>query len=297
MNVSHWTETWLSADAFLATNHWPLSVPGKITAPGCPWPRVFEACFLDRSIFLHLISAKVSESSPVPVHTQEFVPDGQSQIPMAICHTTARFHPRLSPGVTHAVIRKHRDSMAPAYGNQVPAPLTLLPTATLLASEDAKHLLIHLFLRLEIPENPQSVIMHGSQETQVKFENGSKFESESHSVVSSSLRPCGSYSPWTSLGQNIGLGILSLLQGIFPNQGWNPRLLHYRRILYQLSHNLTIKAPRLIHLIVVKQILHISAYIWNLERWCWWIYFQGSSGNADAENRLVVTAGKRKSRT
>ena len=73
--------------------------------------------------------------------------------------------------------------MAPVYGNQVPAPLTLLPTATLCP----KHLLIHLFLRLEIPENPQSVIMHGSQETQVKFESDSKFESESHSVVSSSL--------------------------------------------------------------------------------------------------------------
>ena len=73
--------------------------------------------------------------------------------------------------------------MAPVYGNQVPAPLTLLPTATLCP----KHLLIHLFLRLEIPENPQSVIMHGSQETQVKFESDSKFESESHSVVSNSL--------------------------------------------------------------------------------------------------------------
>ena len=63
VNVSHWTETWLSADAFLATNHWPLPVPGKIIAPGFPWPWVFGACFLNRSIFLHLISAKVSDSS------------------------------------------------------------------------------------------------------------------------------------------------------------------------------------------------------------------------------------------
>ena len=28
----------------------------------------------------------------------------------------------------------------------------------------------------------------------------------------------------------------SLLQGTFPTQGWNPGHLHYRRILYQLSH-------------------------------------------------------------
>ena len=28
----------------------------------------------------------------------------------------------------------------------------------------------------------------------------------------------------------------SLLQGIFPTQGLNPGLLHFRQILYQLSH-------------------------------------------------------------
>jgi len=32
------------------------------------------------------------------------------------------------------------------------------------------------------------------------------------------------------------VGSLSLLQGIFPKQGSNPGLLHYRQILYQLSH-------------------------------------------------------------
>ena len=41
---------------------------------------------------------------------------------------------------------------------------------------------------------------------------------------------------WNSPGQNIGVGSLSLLQGIFPTQGSNPGLPHYRRILYQLSH-------------------------------------------------------------
>ena len=44
------------------------------------------------------------------------------------------------------------------------------------------------------------------------------------------------YSPWNSLGQNTGVGSLSLLQGIFPTQRLNPGLLHSRWILYQLSH-------------------------------------------------------------
>jgi len=43
-------------------------------------------------------------------------------------------------------------------------------------------------------------------------------KSESHSVVSDSLRPDGLYSQWNSPGQNTGVGSLSLLQGIFPNQ-------------------------------------------------------------------------------
>ena len=61
-------------------------------------------------------------------------------------------------------------------------------------------------------------------------------QSESHSVVSNSLRPHGLYSPWHSPSQNTGVGSLSLLQGIFATQGLNPGLLHCRQILYQLSH-------------------------------------------------------------
>ena len=49
------------------------------------------------------------------------------------------------------------------------------------------------------------------------------------------LRPHALYSPWNSPGQNAGVDCLSLLQGIFPTQGWNPGLLHCRQILYQLS--------------------------------------------------------------
>ena len=40
----------------------------------------------------------------------------------------------------------------------------------------------------------------------------------------------GPYSPWSSSGQNTGVGSFSLLQGIFPPQGWNPGLPHCRRI-------------------------------------------------------------------
>ena len=48
--------------------------------------------------------------------------------------------------------------------------------------------------------------------------------------------------PWTLQSMEISRpeswsgGRLSLLQGIFPNQGSNPDLLHCRRILYQLNH-------------------------------------------------------------
>ena len=61
-------------------------------------------------------------------------------------------------------------------------------------------------------------------------------ESESCSVMSDSLRHNGLYSQWNSLGQNTGVGSLSLFQGIFPTQGSNTVLPHCRRILYQLKH-------------------------------------------------------------
>ena len=62
----------------------------------------------------------------------------------------------------------------------------------------------------------------------------------SHSVVSNSE------TPWTAARQaslsmefprqNTGLGCHFLLQGVFPTLGSNPRLLHYRQILYHLSY-------------------------------------------------------------
>ena len=37
-------------------------------------------------------------------------------------------------------------------------------------------------------------------------------------------------------GKNTGVGCHALFQGVFPNQGSNPGLLHWRQILYHLSH-------------------------------------------------------------
>ena len=51
------------------------------------------------------------------------------------------------------------------------------------------------------------------------------------SDVFDSLRPHGLWPakllcPWDSSGKNTGVGCYTLLQGIFPTQGWNPGLLH-----------------------------------------------------------------------
>ena len=69
-------------------------------------------------------------------------------------------------------------------------------------------------------------------------------ESESRSVVSDSLRSNGLYSPWNSPGQDTEVGSYSFLQGIFLTQGSNLGLLHYRRILYHLSHQRNLKPSK-----------------------------------------------------
>ena len=72
-------------------------------------------------------------------------------------------------------------------------------------------------------------------------------ENESRSVVSDSLRPNGLYKPWNSPCQNTRVGSHSLLQGIFPTQGSNPGLPHYRWILSQLGHK---GSPRILEWVV-----------------------------------------------
>ena len=63
----------------------------------------------------------------------------------------------------------------------------------------------------------------------------------SRSVVSNSLWPHGLkptrlLCPWDSPGKKTGVGCHDLLQGIVPSQGSNPGGLHFKRILYHLSH-------------------------------------------------------------
>ena len=69
------------------------------------------------------------------------------------------------------------------------------------------------------------------------------------SVTSDPLQAHGLYSlsgssvPGDSPGKKSGAGCQALLQGIFPNQGLNPGLLHCRQILYSLSHH---ERPRIL---------------------------------------------------
>ena len=41
-----------------------------------------------------------------------------------------------------------------------------------------------------------------------------------------------------------------------------------------------------------RQIMYINIYIWNLERWYWWSYMQGSKGDTDVKNRLLDSVGE-----
>ena len=89
--------------------------------------------------------------------------------------------------------------------------------------------------------------------------------------MSDSLLSHGLYSPWNSLGQNTGVGNFSLLQGIFPTQGSNPDLPHYRRILYQLSHK---GSPRILEWILslLQWIFPTQELNWGL-LCCKWILY------------------------
>ena len=41
-----------------------------------------------------------------------------------------------------------------------------------------------------------------------------------------------------------------------------------------------------------RQILHINAHIWNLERWYWLSYLQGIKGDTDVKKRLLDSGGE-----
>ena len=83
-----------------------------------------------------------------------------------------------------------------------------------------------------------------------------------------SLLPHGLYSPWSSPGQNTGRGSYSLLQRISPTQELSLSLLHYRQILYHLSHQ---ESPRILE----------------------WVAYSFSSGSSQPrdQTRVSCTAG------
>ena len=86
-------------------------------------------------------------------------------------------------------------------------------------------------------------------------------------IVQSDLtlcRPRELYSPWNSPGQNIRVGSLSLLQGVFSTQGSDPGLPHCRWILYHLSFQ---GSPRILE----------------------WVAYPFSSGSFRPRNRTGVS--------
>ena len=104
-------------------------------------------------------------------------------------------------------------------------------------------------------------------------------ESENCSVVSDSLQPHRP-SPWNSLGQNTGVGSLSLPQGIFPTQESNLGLPHWGWILYQLTHEGKPKNTGVGSLSLLQWIFLTQELNWGLLHCRWILYqlrYQGSS--------------------
>ena len=55
-------------------------------------------------------------------------------------------------------------------------------------------------------------------------------------VTPRTVQPARLLCAWDSPGRNTRVGCHSLLQRVFPTRGLNPGLLHFRQILYPLSH-------------------------------------------------------------
>ena len=82
--------------------------------------------------------------------------------------------------------------------------------------------------------------MDSNQKTM--YQSGIKFSYQNQNLNNFFLcRPHGLYPtrllcPWDSPGKNTGVGCQFLLQGIFLTQGLNSHLLHWRQVLYHLTH-------------------------------------------------------------
>ena len=61
-------------------------------------------------------------------------------------------------------------------------------------------------------------------------------ESEVTQLCPTLCDPGGLLHQWDFPGKSSGVGCHFLLQKIFPTQGLNPGLPHYRQMLYHLSH-------------------------------------------------------------
>ena len=105
----------------------------------------------------------------------------------------------------------------------------------------------HSLFPLDFKDNPESGnIKSVKQRTRIPVHlvSGStpNKESESCSIMTDSSRTENSsvhgilHSKNNNNNNNTGVGCYSFLQRIFPSQGSNPGLLHYRQFLYHLSH-------------------------------------------------------------
>ena len=90
------------------------------------------------------------------------------------------------------------------------------------------------------------------------------------SVMSNSLRP-HELQPARLLSvhgdspvKNTGVGCHALLQGIVPNQGFNPGLPHYRWIPYHLSHKVSPKNTGVGSLSLLQQVFPTQESNWGL---------------------------------
>ena len=100
------------------------------------------------------------------------------------------------PPINHLVASRLSVDPPPDYGPKVNSSLMLCHTAYILHLTSSHHVGI---------VSPYIITRR-------------RVKSESRSVVSNSLQPHGLHSPWTSPGQNTGVGSLSLLQEFFPTQ-------------------------------------------------------------------------------
>ena len=85
--------------------------------------------------------------------------------------------------------------------------------------------------------------------------------------------PPGSSVHGNSPSKNTGVGCHALLQKIFPTKGSNPGLSHFRQILYQLSHQVSIYIYIYIYVIFLMHSF-VNRYLDCSISWFLWIMLQ-----------------------